>query len=248
MNTGIVYRAEGKSTTPPCLSAKTMSNPSAEGFDIGSIFLALLNAKLYVSPSSAILKTMPNSIKIIGAVGRNGSGKDEVMKYLKDKYNVPFLATGDVVREIAKKEGVTPTRENLGEISERYFQQLGKGCFVKMLAERLQQSGLKAAGISGIRSLDDVNILKAIFGHDFILIRVNVSDPQLRFARMTRRNEARDPHSYAQFIRQEENEAKIFNIKEAEKLADYTVSNDGTLADLHLQIDRLVAEGKLSLS
>jgi len=190
---------------------------------------------------------MPNSVKIIGAVGRNGSGKDEVLKYLKAKYNVPFLSTGDVVREIAQKEGVAPTREHLGEISERYFHQLGRGCFVKMLAERLQQSGLKVAGISGIRSLDDVKILKGIFGQDFILIRVDVSDPQLRFTRMTLRNEVRDPHSYEQFLSQEENEAKIFNINEAEKLADYTVNNDGPLADLHLQIDRLVVEGKLAV-
>jgi dephospho-CoA kinase len=207
-------------------------------FDIGSI-----GSILY-----AILKIMLNSIRsirIIGAVGRNGSGKDEVLKYLEAKYAVPFLATGDAVREIAKKDGVEPTRENLGKISEKYFRELGKGCFVKMLAYKLKDSGLKAAGISGIRSLDDVKILKDIFGKDFVLIDVNVSDPQVRFKRMTVRNETRDPHSYEQFLSQEENEEKLFNIREAEKLADYTVNNDSSLADMHQQIDRLVEEGKL---
>jgi dephospho-CoA kinase len=188
---------------------------------------------------------MQNRIKIIGAVGRNGSGKDEVLKYLKSKRNIPFLSTGDMVREIAKKEGKEPTRENLGEISERYFKQLGKGCFVKMLADNLKQSGLPIAGISGIRSLDDVKILKQIFGDSFILIRVNVTDPKLRFKRMTARNETRDPHTYAQFLSQEENEYKLFNIQEAEKLADYTINNDSSLEELYSQIDHMVEENRI---
>jgi hypothetical protein len=74
-------------------------------------------------------------MKVIGVIGKNGSGKDEVLKYLKDKHNVPFLSTGDIVREIASREGRTPNRTNLQEISDSYFQQYGKGCFVKMLAQ-----------------------------------------------------------------------------------------------------------------
>ncbi|MDD5039319.1 MAG: AAA family ATPase, partial [Dehalococcoidales bacterium] len=115
---------------------------------------------------------MPGRVKIIGAIGKNGSGKDEVLKHLRTKYGVPFLSTGDMVREIAAKEGQEPTRENLGEISGRYFQNLGKGCFVRLLAERIRHSDWKIAGITGIRSLDDVSLLKEIFGRDFILIRV----------------------------------------------------------------------------
>ena len=52
-------------------------------------------------------------MKVIGVIGQNGSGKDEVLKYLREKHNVPFLSTGDMVREIAAKEGKEPTRENL---------------------------------------------------------------------------------------------------------------------------------------
>ena len=107
-------------------------------------------------------KTTTAKVKIIGAIGQNGSGKDEVLKYLRAKHGVPFLATGDAVREIASKEGVEPTRENLGEISDRYFYEFGKGCFVKLLANKIRHSDWEIAGISGIRSLDDVAILKGI--------------------------------------------------------------------------------------
>ena len=47
-----------------------------------------------------------DKVRIIGVIGENGSGKDEVLKYLRTKYNVPFLSTGDIVRGIAAKEGV----------------------------------------------------------------------------------------------------------------------------------------------
>ena len=189
-----------------------------------------------------MFKTISAKVKIIGAIGQNGSGKDEVLKYLSAKHGVPFLSTGDAVREIAEKEGVKPTRENLGEISDRYFREFGKGCFVKLLADKIRHGGWKIAGISGIRSLYDVSILKSIFGKDFILIRVYISDPRVRYSRMTIRGEGRDPHSYEKFMQQDEAEEELFSLKEAERHADYSISNDGTLDDLHREIDRLISD------
>jgi len=188
---------------------------------------------------------MSAKVKIIGAVGQNGSGKDEVLKYLRLKYSVPFLSTGDIVREIASKEGVEPTRENLGRISDRHFREFGQGYFVQLLADKIRQTDWKVAGISGIRSLNDVFILKDIFGKDFILINVYITDPHVRYRRMTVRGEGRDPHSYEQFLQQDRAEEELFSLKEAERLADYSISNDGTLDDLHREIDKLVSDKSL---
>jgi dephospho-CoA kinase len=179
-------------------------------------------------------------MKIIGAVGQNGSGKDEVLKYLKARYGVPFFSTGDMVREIAAREGVEPTRENLQTISDRYFKEHGEGCFVRLLAERIRQDGMPVAGISGIRSLKDVQILREVFGKAFVLIQVSVGDPRLRYERMVKRGERRDPHAYEQFLLQDKAEEAIFHVSEAEAQADYAISNDGQLTNLHQAIDRLV--------
>ncbi|MDD5288067.1 MAG: AAA family ATPase [Dehalococcoidales bacterium] len=187
-------------------------------------------------------------MKVIGVIGQNGSGKDEVLKYLRARQNIPFLSTGDMVREIAAKEGKEPTRENLQDISERYFREFGRGCFVKLVAEKIQQNGWKLCGITGIRSLEDVKILKDIFGKDFILINVYVSQPEIRFKRMVQRGEGRDPHSYEQFLRQDKTEEELFHIQSAVQYANYSISNDGTLDDLYKEIDKLVSEkGLLSL-
>ena len=184
-------------------------------------------------------------MKIIGVIGQNGSGKDEVLKYLHAKYGVPFLSTGDMVREIAAKEGKEPTRENLQEISQRYFSEYGQGCFVKLAAGKISQKGWVIGGITGIRSLDDVKVLNRIYGKDFILINVYVSNPEVRYQRMLKRGEGRDPHSYEQFLRQDEVEEELFHIQSAAQYANYSVSNDGTLDDLHREIDRLVVEKSL---
>ena len=184
-------------------------------------------------------------MKIIGVIGQNGSGKDEVLKYLRAKYGVPFLSTGDMVREIATKEGKEPTRENLQEISERYFREFGRGCFVQLASEKIKQYGWAVGGISGIRSQDDVKVLKDALGGDFILVSVNVSDPQVRFSRMQARREGRDPQIYEQFERNDKAEEEIFHIGAAAKSADFSISNDGTLDDLHKEIDLLVAARRL---
>ena len=142
-------------------------------------------------------------MKVIGAVGQNGSGKDEVLKYLRDRHGVPFLSTGDMVRAIARKEGVPLTRGNLKHISERYFRQFGKGYFVRRVVEEISKNGWEVAGISGIRALEDIDVLKNTCGEDFVLIHVYVSDPYERYVRMCTRSEERDPRSYEQFLSQE---------------------------------------------
>jgi dephospho-CoA kinase len=181
-----------------------------------------------------------SKIRVIGAVGQNGTGKDEVLKYLKQKYDVPFIATGDIVREIAVREHLELNRENLGNLSERYFKEFGRGCFVKMAADKIRENGWNIAGISGVRTPDDVRILRETFAMNFVLIRVFVTDPKVRYSRMVARGEGRDPKSYEQFLQQDKNEEACFSVQEVEAMADYSVANDGTLDDLHRAIDRLV--------
>ena len=184
-------------------------------------------------------------MKVIGVVGKNGSGKDEVLKYLRERYNVPFLSSGDIVREIAAKEGLELTRENLKSISEKYFVKFGKGCFIRLISDRIREKGWQLAGITGIRSPDDVQILRDSFGKNFILVHVYVTDPKVRFERMVRRGEARDPLSYEQFLKQEKAEEELFHISEATARADYTLSNNGSLSDLQNEIEKLLQRENL---
>ena len=40
--------------------------------------------------------------RIVGILGRNGSGKDEVADYLQRQYGFAKISIGDIVRDIAK--------------------------------------------------------------------------------------------------------------------------------------------------
>jgi dephospho-CoA kinase len=184
-------------------------------------------------------------MKVIGVVGGIGSGKDEALKYLRAGYGVPFLSTGDTVRKMAQEEGVEGTRENLEAISRRCFQDMGKGCFVRMAGDEIVRQGWKVAGISGVRTPDDVEYLRKTFGKDFILVRVDIRDPLVRFARVRKRSEERDPLTYEAFQLQDKKEEEAFNISRAVAMADCAVDNSGPLASLHAEIDALVASGCL---
>jgi dephospho-CoA kinase len=185
------------------------------------------------------------TVKVFGVVGEIGSGKDEVLKYLKARYGVPYISTGDIVRRIAESENTEATRENLEKISLRCFKDLGKGCFIRQAAEEILNNGWKMAGISGVRSPDDVDVMKSMFGKDFILIRVDISKPEIRFQRVLLRNEERDPLTYNQFLEQDKNEENTFHISQTSTRADYALNNDGNVEDLHREIDALVISGKL---
>ena len=184
---------------------------------------------------------------VIGAVGDIGSGKDEVLKYLRDRYNVPFLSTGDIVRQMALEEKVEGTRENLEAISKRCFTELGRGCFVRMAAQEIVKRGWKVAGISGVRSPDDVAVMREMFGGSFILVRVDVNEPRIRFERVRLRGERRDPLTWEAFQQQDRNEEQEFQINRAETMADYAIDNSGTVEELHRQIDELVTSKKLPM-
>jgi dephospho-CoA kinase len=187
-------------------------------------------------------------MKVIGVVGGIGSGKDEVLKYLRDRYGVPYLSTGDMVRSMAQKEGVEGSRENLEAISRRCFQDMGKGCFVRMAGDEIARQGWKVAGISGVRTPDDVELLRERFGRDFVLVRVDIADPLVRFERVRKRHEERDPLTYEAFQQQDQKEEETFDISRSVALADCAVDNTGPLESLWAQIDALVVSGCLPVA
>lgn len=185
-------------------------------------------------------------MKVIGVIGLNGSGKDEVVKYLHRRYGIPLISVGDIVRKIAAQEGVESTRTNLNRIAKRYLDQYGKGYFLKLVVEKIRREGWKTAGISGIRSPQDIRVVRDAFGTDFTLVHVYVTDPRIRYERIRLRGSQRDLVSYEEFLRQDEISDQLFHVREAIRQADYSIPNDGTLEDLHHEIEKLAAKLQLS--
>lgn len=175
---------------------------------------------------------------IIAAVGKNATGKDYLLGYISEKYNIPMISMGDIVRDIATREGLEHNRDNLHYISEKYMSQ-DRNYFTKATIGKIKEMGVKNILVSGIRPLEDVLYFREVYQEKFFLIRVKISDDMDRFHRMLARKSKRDPLTVEEFIRADQEEERIFHTSESEKLADVTVLNDGSMEDFHKEIDGL---------
>lgn len=184
-------------------------------------------------------------MRVIGAVGLNGSGKDEFVNYLSRRCRIPMLSAGDIVRDIAQEEGIPPTRDNLHDISKRYHARYGNDFFMKKLIEKIEEHQWKVIGITGIRTPIDAVTLRNHFGQNFILVHVEVSQPSIRYERTRKRGEARDPQTFEEFLMQDKAEEEIFKISETIKYAAVTIHNDGTREDFYRKIEEFLVQQKL---
>ena len=50
---------------------------------------------------------------VIGIVGKQNAGKDVLADYLCQEHGFKKLSTGDIVRDLAEREGVARTRNKL---------------------------------------------------------------------------------------------------------------------------------------
>ena len=178
-------------------------------------------------------------MKVIGTVGLNGSGKDTLIEYLHEQYQVLVLSTGDLVREMAEKRGIRPTRANLHELSQQAMEEHGADYFARRVIDQIDQDW-DVVGIAGIRTPTDVETFRQHFGDDFILVCVKVGDIHTRFERVRERDAARDPQAYDRFLQQEEQEKELFHVEQAMEMADITVENDDSLDAFYDEIEKKV--------
>lgn len=58
-------------------------------------------------------------MKVLGIVGRNGAGKDSVLDFLKQQCGIAAVSSGDIVRDLARRENIKPTRNNLQQLAQK---------------------------------------------------------------------------------------------------------------------------------
>jgi dephospho-CoA kinase len=99
------------------------------------------------------------------------------------------------------------------------------------------------AAIESIRSLGEATFLKE---HGARLIGVD-ADRNVRYERVVLRGSATDKVDFDTWVMQEEREwnndaAYDMNVPGVMKMADYIITNDGSLDELHAQVDALLAK------
>lgn len=177
---------------------------------------------------------------IIGLTGRNGSGKTAVLEYLRNR-GFEAHSLSDEIREEIRIRGREITRDVLIEVGNELRTSFGPG----VLADRVLRTLDKDRNyvIDSIRNPGEVEVLKS--RDDFSLLAVE-ADVEVRFERSRQRARENAARTLQQFIEEESRELDSDNpasqqLNATRQKADLVVTNNGTLEELHRQLDTLLS-------
>lgn len=177
--------------------------------------------------------------KIIGISGTNGSGKDAMGHVLALKHNYLFVSVTDLLREEAKRRGLSVERENLRLISAEWRRKYGYGVLVDQaynLYKELEDkyNGLAIASLRNPHEADRVHELGGIV----VWVDANAKTRYERIQRnlAERGRTSEDAKSFDQFMIEEEMEMHTppggddanLNMGAVKTQADMVINNEGT--------------------
>jgi dCMP deaminase len=176
---------------------------------------------------------------IIGLTGSNCAGKTEVSQYLV-RGGFEYYSLSDEVRQEIRKRGLEITREVLIKVGNELRRQGGPG----VLAERIlvQLGHDRNYVVDSIRNPTEVEVLRQ--RKDFVLMAVAANEV-VRFQRSTLRGREGAARTLEQFIQEEKRELESDDPSSQQlvatwRMADVVVNNDGSLEDLHKQLDEIL--------
>jgi len=168
-------------------------------------------------------------MKVIGFAGTNGSGKDTIADFIVQKFKYHKITVSDIIKQRMGEEGITEiTRESQGAYQKKFVQQFGIDYWMREVVKEIKAKKWRKVAVSGLRYPTDVTTLRNEFKEKFTAILVD-ADPKIRFERMVSRGRADAPKSFEEFMKQENNENKMFNFDETFKLMDHRLDNGGTM-------------------
>ena len=181
-------------------------------------------------------------MKIIWITGPQAAGKWEIVNYLVEKkwfahYSVRWFLTEEI-----EKRWLPLDRDSMREVANDLRSNYWPSYITDQLFLQAQKNG-KDAIIESVRAIWEVESLKK--NSDFILLAVN-ADQKLRFERAIARKSESDFVTFEKFQEQERLESENSdpskqNINACIEMADFVISNNWSLEDLHKQLDEIIA-------
>ncbi len=175
---------------------------------------------------------------IIGLTGRNAAGKGAAAKFLESK-GFYYYSLSDVIREEIRKAGLELTRERLIETGRELRDTRGLDVLAREILNRIEDD--RNYVVDSFRHPAEVETFREQPGFRLIVVE---ADPGIRFKRIKQRGREDDPVTFGEFQSVEEQEIanqedKGQQLKACEQLADFRVTNDGSLEELQEQVAAL---------
>ena len=186
---------------------------------------------------------MKDNKKIIfGFVGQMASGKDTAGDYLEEKYHGKNFSFSDMLGNVLTRYHLDLNRDNYIKISEAMREYFGDDIMSKTMAEDIKKDSHEVISISNVRRPEDVKYLSDLPG--FVLVSIS-ADPKIRYERLTHRGEKSDDNTktYEEFLEDHKRSTEV-TIADIASQATKSIDNNGTLEELHEQLDKLVSKYK----
>lgn len=162
-----------------------------------------------------------------------GAGKSTIANGLKSN-NYEVINMGDAVREEAKKRKLNPTGQNLGKLMLELREKNGPGAVAELIIDKLKNSKSSVIVIDGIRSNEEINVLRKIGTVKLLSIHASTDT---RYSFLNERGRSDDPKNRENFDERDSREIGV-GISTPIALADESISNN------NLSIQELIEKAK----
>lgn len=183
--------------------------------------------------------TERRNAKIIAIVGMSGAGKSTITDYLTEK-GYPKVAFGTAFLNTLKGAGLEPTPENEAIMREKLAQSEESDVVVEQIVEqidRLIDAGQHRIVVDGLGHWLGYKVMKHEFPAELTTVAVT-APRRLRHRRVADRLER--PLTASQADKRDYDEIEVLNKGGVIAIADYFVPNEGSLEELHKQIDAIL--------
>lgn len=178
---------------------------------------------------------------IVGLTGSFGAGKGCVADYLVSKGFRHFSARSFIILEIDRR-GLRVNRDSMTTVANDLRKQHGPTYIFEQLVEMAREHGGDCV-VESIRAVAEAQYLKSQGG---FVLGVD-ADPKLRYERIVNRGSETDNVTFEEWRDQEIRESNpddptkqdIFG---ALKESNVVVRNEGTIEELHQQIDEVLEQ------
>jgi len=185
--------------------------------------------------------------KLVCVVGMTGAGKSIVSDEFVKK-GFAYLRFGQITLDKIRERNLEINEANERKIREELRKEYGMETFallnIPKIDELLKKSNVV---VDGLYSWSEYKILKKRYG-DLMCVVAVYAPPKLRYERLKNRKIENDKNKRFRSLTPKEAKARDFaeigNIEKAGPIAmaDFTISNTGTIDDLKREVDKILSK------